>query len=360
MQHPVTGLGSGNAESSAGRATWSANVLRTTFWSRRRNLLALVMAVIVYASGLLWPFHFRAPVRVTNEAVWTESATLRFGGPGLAISRVAPAWEEASRDLGTFQVDLRVRSFSPAQQGPARLFSLARDTRVQNLVIGQAGDDLVVRLRGLCRGLRALGTDCPKELRMAGVFASSDWVDIRLAVAPGLLKLQVGDRPTLRTPLGGEPLRAWDTDQRLALGNDVSGLRPWLGELGRVTVETPSGSEDWLQADRFELPDRFWLLDREPKLLPFYHSSRSDLVVNFLLYMPMAILVAACFPSFGWPQVGYTVGIVLAMSSALEFAQLFVESRNFSTTDILLNVTGGAMVSLAIFWLSKRCRWQVH
>jgi VanZ like family len=330
--------------------------LRARRWSPRWAWVGLIAALPIYAAGLLWPFAVQVPASVANQAAWTSTGTLRFEKPGLAVSPASPQWQAASRDLGSFHVSLRARAFSPQQNGPARLFTLARDTHVQNVVIGQVGDDLVVRLRGLCRGFRAHAGVCPKQLRIRDVFATSEWVDIDLLVEPNRATLRVGSLPPLEMRIADQPLRGWDATHRLALGNDVTGLRPWIGELQRVTINTPLGSEDWLEPTRLELPDSFWLLDRQPKFFPFYHVSRGDVVVNLLLYVPLAILMAGCFRIFGIRQFLFTTFFVLFVSAMFEFAQLFVETRNFSATDIFLNLVGGATAAYFFHIISANQR----
>jgi VanZ family protein len=317
---------------------------------------AVPLALVIYALGLLWPFEFRVPARVANGAVWTEAATLRFEAPGLALSPAPPVWQEASRKAGSFRVSIRARSFSPNQNGPARLFTLARDTYFQNLVIGQAGDDLVVRLRGLCRILHAHGRTCPKQLRVPAVFAASEWVDLDLRVEPGRISLRAGSGPSLELSTVKDPLRGWDPQHRLALGNDVSGLRPWLGELARVTVRTPLGEENWLDPAKLGLPGAFWLLDRQPKLEPFYHVPFGDVIINILLYMPFTILIAGCFRRYGTYSFLLTTTIVFLTSASFEVGQLFVETRNFSLTDIFLNVAGGFVTATLLLLLASGWR----
>jgi len=307
------------------------------------------IALVVYALGLLWPYEFRLPLRVANHAAWTDAGTLRFDGPGLALSLAPPAWQEASREQGTFHVALRARSGVANQEGPARLFTLAQDTFVQNLMIGQRGDDLVVRLRGLCRGLPPHGRACPGLLRIPEVFATPEWVDIDLRVEQARVTLTAGDRPPVERSLDEHALRGWDARQRLALGNDVTGLRPWLGELARVTVDSPLGHENWLDPTRFELPGPLWLVDRQPKLAPFYHVSWKDVIVNILLYMPMTLLVSACFYRYSIIKLLATVLIILTISLSFELAQLFVETRNFSLTDVMLNLGGGVVAAIAVY-----------
>jgi VanZ family protein len=135
----------------------------------------------------------------------------------------------------------------------------------------------------------------------------------------------------------------------LALGNDVTGLRPWLGELARVTVDSPLGHENWLDPTRFELPGPLWLVDRQPKLAPFYHVSWKDVIVNILLYMPMTLLVSACFYRYSIIKLLATVLIILTISLSFELAQLFVETRNFSLTDVMLNLGGGVVAAIAVY-----------
>jgi VanZ family protein len=307
------------------------------------------IALAVYALGLLWPYEFRLPLRIVNHAVWTDAGTLRFDGPGLALSAAPPKWQIASREQGTFHVALRARSGAANQEGPARLLTLAQDTFVQNLMIGQLGDDLVVRLRGLCRGLPTHGRACPGLLRIPAVFATSEWVDIDLRVERARVTLTAGDRLAVERPLAEHAIRGWDARQRLALGNDVTGLRPWLGELASVTIDSPLGHENWLDPTRFELPGRFWLMDRQPKLAPFYHVSRKDVIVNILLYVPMALLVAARFHRYRIVELLATILIVLTISLSFEMMQLFVETRNFSLTDVMLNLGGGAVAAIVVY-----------
>ena len=216
--------------------------------------LSLVAALVVYATGLLWPFDFRVPARVANRAIWTQATTLRFEGPGLALSPTPPIWQKTSRDRGFLHVSLRARSLSPRQNGPARLFTLARDTHVQNLVIGQAGDDLVLRLRGLCRGFRPHARACPRKCGSARTSGNG----------VGRMELKIGPG---REPAGGMPTAARDLEchQRLrgwmrnigSISCNEPPVKALARRLERVTIDAPLGSEDGLDPPRFEAAGRF-------------------------------------------------------------------------------------------------------
>ena len=72
------------------------------------------------------------------------------------------------------------------------------------------------------------------------------------------------------------------------------------------------------------------------------------MIVNLVLYVPLAILMAGCFRVFGIGQFLLTAFGILLMSTMFEIAQLFVQTRNFSVTDIFLNSVGGTTAAYLI------------
>ena len=78
-------------------------------------------------------------------------------------------------------------------------------------------------------------------------------------------------------------------------------------------------------------------------------SRQGDVIVNLLLYVPLAVLIAGSFRAFGTAQLLSTSFAILIISSMFEFAQLFVETRNFSVTDIFLNLIGGTTIAYLIY-----------
>lgn len=309
--------------------------------SRRAGVLAA--AVLIYASGLLWPYEVKLPELVQNGAEWTSDRTLRFSTPGLALTPRPPGWLADAQATGRLRVTLRARSLSPDQLGPARLLTVSRDTYAQNVVIGQAGSDLVVRLLATCRGKRPRATGCRRQIRLSEVFTGTGWVDIELSIEAGRARLRADAAGSLvEIPLPLHPLRVWATDQRLAIGNDVSGSRPWFGEIAGATVETPSGSEDQLSPTTgLELPETFWLVSREPMLVPFRDASQDDMILNLLLYAPLGAMIGLLFARSRRDTFRHGSFFIILMSVTLEMLQLFISSRNSSVTDAFLNSVGG-------------------
>ena len=190
------------------RAASRDNALRIACSPSRVACMCLPVALIIYAFGLLWPFEFRA-----RPELPTMPSGLRLGPfasilPGSPCRRPCQIGRKRAARPG-ISVVVEGTLLQLNQSGPARLFTLARDTSVQDLVIGQAGDDLVIRLRGLCRGLPAHGRTCPKRLWIPAVFATPEWVDLDLRVEPNRVTLRAGNRPPLEVLTAEDPLRGW-------------------------------------------------------------------------------------------------------------------------------------------------------
>ncbi len=98
------------------------------------------------------------------------------------------------------------------------------------------------------------------------------------------------------------------------------------------------GGENW-----------FLLFERRPRYL-----SKSDLIANFLIYVPFGLLLA-----FGlkarfrrvWTLSGATILYGMALSFSMESLQLFLPNRVSSLTDVAMNTAGAAAgASLALIF----------
>jgi hypothetical protein len=280
--------------------------------------LILAAAIAIYAAVFLYPLHWSPPHQVKNRAERTERGW-RFPGPGLVRSR-APAEYPGGR----FQVTLRVRSARPRQNGPARIFTISEDASLRNLTLGQEGSDLVLRARA--PGTSPNGT--PQQY-VSGVFANRDWHTIHLAVYGDTVDLYVDGALRLRNAYDGPVTATWDRSYRMALGNELTGRRPWLGEV------------EWTAP--MERPRRYWSLVHAPRWVPFEYVETEDLLLNVLGFVPFGVLLAV----FGWP-VAPALLLSAGLSAGIEFMQLGLANRYASTTDVLLNVSG-ALLGFLLF-----------
>jgi hypothetical protein len=318
--------------------------------SRSGRVLVLVVMVLCYAAGLLWPFKLSMPAHLSNGAQWTATGGLSFAEPGLVLGE-APGWQRAIRESGSLKLGLRVRTFDPHQAGPARILTLSRDTWSQNLLVGQEGSDLIVRLAVTCG--RFVHRRCIRSLRARDVFAGEDWMDLTLEVGSHQATVTVDGREPRSWPLPQEPFGAWDDDYRLAFGNDVTGYRPWRGAIMRAKLWWPEARELLVPAT-LSMPRSFWVLKREPKWVPFRDVPWLDIPVNLVLFMPWVLTLFWLWGGAGRSCAVLGIGVTIAVSASFETVQLFF-SRNPSVTDVLLNCSGAALAVLA--WPRLRAGW---
>jgi len=320
-----------------------------------RRLSLVLIAVLSYALVSLWPFTWDPPRLVDNGARWTTDGSLRFETPGLALTPTAPAWLPAVAQTGRLEITLGARPFASSQNG-AHILSISRSSYDHALHLAQQGRHLVVRLHRACRSQGLWPRRCESTVRARNVFAAGQRVELAVSIAPGHLRLRVDGADVMENDLPPDALRPWDGRHRLTLGNDVSGNRPWLGEVTRLAVRASAGGHDDLVSSGVVMPDRYWHLGREPKLVPFRHVPPRDAVNNLIFYMPLGMLLALLRVGQGPYAVIWAFLLIGGVSVVMETMQVFVATRTPSITDSILNAVGGTLGFLACHLLSRSRR----
>jgi hypothetical protein len=221
-----------------------------------------------------------------------------------------------------------------------------------NLTLAQEDDDLVVRLRTEATDLNGLRAGEPFA-RLEHVFAAGDWVTIDLRIRPRELAITVDGARALVTELPGSVLGSWQALLRLALGNEMTCDRPWLGEIQKAVVEVPGSSTDYARLDAVDVPATCWVLGYAPAIVPFRLFLPQDALRNVLLYLPLGCLFGGLIRSR--TQRAFAGGLlaVVAVSAAFEVAQLFVASRFASIDDTIWNTIGGGIGLGLAWWLTR-------
>ena len=163
-----------------------------------------------------------------------------LGSTVIASQRPAKRVVNAVQKSGAITVEVWLRSHSSNQDGPARIVTLSKDARERNFTIGQEGDSIQVRLRTSKtshNGIPAL------QSRSRSINEALTHV-VYARGRSGNAKIFINGRLDRQQLVAGE-LENWDEQYRLALGNEVSGGRPWLGDLHRVAVY----SREWTLGD---------------------------------------------------------------------------------------------------------------
>ena len=299
---------------------------------------SVLLAYVVLA---LVPFRWSLPRRIENGVVFGDDSTIRFASPGLLRTASAPIWLDSVIRRNAFEIHLRLRPYSTIQSRPARIFTISANNHLRNLSIGQKNGDLEVRLRTVDTSVNG-----GPPYVIPGVFAVRKWSDIDLVVSPDSVRLWVDGEIVMSDPLPERALRDWDHRFPATLGNELTGRRPWLGELARATIVVDGNEHDYMRRDALEAPDSYW---KGPKFQPLYSASYltrdasrlRDAILNFLGFVPLGFLLA--ISRGGRTPFLFSVVVCATSSLCVEAAQVFFDPRDPSVADWVLNTVGGTL-----------------
>jgi len=298
----------------------------------------LIPLLTLYAVMSLHPYDWRYPGGIDNGAIALETGW-DFSAAGVVVA--GPPLGEVGAFTGeTLGVLLEVRPRSGDQSGPARILTISRDAFSRNLTIAQDNGDLVVRLRTEWTDRNGLQDGRPIA-RLAGVFEADRWVTIELRLQPGLLTLAIDGEQRFATALPATVLGTWNRRFELALGNELSCDRPWLGRIRKAVITGPGGSADYIAAG--QAPEQCRVTRHPPKLVPLHALDRIDAFRNTLMYLPLGCLLGLLVSRRSRLTFGVLVLAAAGVSIGFETAQLFLVSRFPSIDDVLFNTLGGAI-----------------
>lgn len=224
-------------------------------------------------------------------------------------------------------------------------------------MIGQEGADLVLRVRTAWTDVN--GTiDGRPVARVPRVFLIDDWVDLHIVIEPGSFRVTVGDRQLADEVLPPQPLKTWDPSYQLALGNEFTNDRPWLGEIRRVVVRAGASTEGYADTSALEFPRHILITWQAPKLVPLRELNLVDAAKNFVLYVPLGCLLGFLLgTSSGGRRWRVALGallVIAAMSASMEVLQVFLPRRWPSTDDVIFNTLGGGFGILLGLLIQQR------
>jgi hypothetical protein len=301
----------------------------------------LVLLFLLYIAGSWYPFRLDLPFRADDVVV--DGEVRSFSGRALAAASEPPVWLERAIDDADLRVELEARSTAAAQTGPARLLSITGGVDAQNLVIGQDGEDLVVRVR---RG----GADHLGEpaFRLARVLQPGRWRTIEVEAdadvtvwVDGIIRNYVPDADVF----GG-----WASEHRIALGNEPTWDRGWRGEIRRAEVETAAGRTDLLAGELTSTWDGRWI--PPGRLLEDTERSVVSRVTVWGLHLTFSAMAVAAVAFF---RRGRPIGLAVrwaALAALVNLGKVVIDTRHPSFTTWVLQTLGG----LVAVWLVFRTR----
>ena len=217
----------------------------------RIGSLLLVSWVLIATLLYLWPFRLRlAPVFHTNDAEWASDG-VTFADNGM-LRTAEPARTLFDQLVGGngLTVEAWVTSASLDQRGPGRIVTFSAGTDERNFTLGAEGTALVFRLRTS----RADPNGIANEITVPDVFVVDRPQHVAVVYDLASLDVYVDGEPRARFTGHDGALDAWDPALYLAVGNELTGDRPWRGLISGVIIADSPRSAAHIQADFQEGP----------------------------------------------------------------------------------------------------------
>ena len=313
-----------------------------------RYTLAAIL-LVAYVVLALEPFRWNPPRWIENGAVVADDGTIRFPEPGLLRAGSASEWLDSAIDDDALTIHLRVRSLAARQRSTARIFTVSAGTDLRNITIGQDRTSLVVRLRTPATSLNGM-----PPYRVSKVFKTSAWRDIEVAVRSRAIAITIDGRQVLDEPLPEHALAAWDRNFHVALGNELTGDRPWLGEIRQASVVCRGHEVDYVRATSIQRPPHYWSGLKASSLWSLSELTQregflADATLNLLCFVPLGFFVARR----GGRRRSFVLATILcaAVSLGVELAQIGFDRHVPSVVDWVMNVAGAALGAAAASFL---------
>jgi len=301
-----------------------------------------------------YPFELELPAAEIGGVETVADGSLRFVDDEFASTPRPPSWLPGAIRQESLLVSLRVRPSTADQEGPARILALStqpvdgnEDVLEHNLMIGQAGTDLVLRV--VRPGSDVQGRP---DIVVPGVLTPDDWQEIDVEL-DGDLRVSVGGEVRVFEPGTDGWAAAWDQDHRLSLGNTLSGTRTWAGTIARARVVTGAEQVDLLASDELDVPGS------GRRLPPRLRDAASRVGTGPLLIGVLHTLLglglgAAAVLARPGRRLADSLWVVPALAAVANLGKVVIATRHPSVATFLLQSGGGGLGALAAFAVLKR------
>lgn len=191
-----------------------------------------------------------SPLNLTiasGNPIWLSGGGLLINQSTLIQSSgTAAKLIDAAKLSNALTVEVWLQPANTTQDGPARLITLSGSVNARNFMLGQGNfgstptDTYVARLRTTDPSIDENGR--PALITPAGAADTAVQQVVYIHSADGSTTIYVDGIQSVTTNLGGD-LSNWG-DYALYLANEVSGDRPWLGQLLRIAIYSCAWQSD--------------------------------------------------------------------------------------------------------------------
>ncbi len=138
---------------------------------------------------------------------------------------------KAIQRTGAVTIEVWMQPKTLQQDGPARIVTLSRDSGARNFTLGQENASLQVRLRTSKTSMNGI----PAVTSKSRILKEELTHVVYTRDSGGNVSIYVNGRLNQRERVLGD-FSGWNDQYRLGIGNELSGDRPWVGDLHWVAV----------------------------------------------------------------------------------------------------------------------------
>lgn len=190
---------------------------------------------IVDSSKITPPAHLDIP---DPGAISRKPGSLTITRPTLIQSSTAPTkLIKAVQQSGEFSLSAWITPANLTQAGPARIISLSKDSSNRNVTLGQDGSNFEARFRTQSTGANGIPS------LSAGEVATKKTHVVFIRSRDGQGSLYLNGKKSGQKQFSSA-LNNWDPNFRLALGNEFTNDRPWLGTFHQIALYATALSHD--------------------------------------------------------------------------------------------------------------------
>ena len=314
-------------------------------------VVLLAVAMGLHLAVAFAPYRLDPPRRVANGA-GMDAGVLRIDGHASARTPQPPAWLRDVERGGQFVLHVTVRSLDPDQEGPARIVTIEENYTRANLVIGQEGEDLLVRFR---QSGSDPGSDPP--VLVPGLFADDELHEVTVTAGDGELVVSVDGARQATRDLPATALARWDPSYRLFVGDAAEGDRTWHGEVRKLEAGSGTTQVDYLDDGALEIPERFWYVPerlRDPIGWSADEGQRFWQVgaARFVSFVPVGVLAMAATRRRPG-RVARALGVVVLLSVSIQLGKVLFAGRHPAVIDLAIELFGGAAGVAAWVFLER-------
>jgi hypothetical protein len=178
-----------------------------------------------------------------DRVKWSRSGLSVYDSALIATPKAPRRLIEAVKKSKAFSLEAWVTPANTSQEGPARILTLSSGTGERNFTLGQERDRYDLRIRAA----RTDNNGMPSLAAQSGSASTKLTHLVVTADRSGQARLYVNGEQQASSEVGGS-FDKWSDDFRLAIANETTGDRPWLGTYHLVAIYTRALSAEEIAA----------------------------------------------------------------------------------------------------------------